>query len=149
MHLDLEVSAYTVQQFNLKRQVYAVVSSFLFSIPAKLRTYPPPSRPAPLIYGQVEEALPHLVEAVSIDPENAKYRHTLGLAKCATGDEAGAREDLLEAVLLDEEDAEDRYQLRVQRESEARKLLEKRSKHQDSDDGARQVLGLCGRGYSA
>lgn len=88
------------------------------------------------------------MEAVSIEPENAKYRHTLGLAKCATGDEAGAREDLLEAVLLDEEDAEDRYQLRMQRESEARKTWEKRSEHQDSDEGARQVLGPCGRGVS-
>lgn len=70
---------------------------------------------------QVDEALPHLAEAVSIDPESAKYRHTLGLAKCATGDEAGAREELLEAALLDEEDAEDRYQLRMQRISEKRK----------------------------
>lgn len=70
---------------------------------------------------QIDEALPHLAEAVSIDPESAKYRHTLGLAKCATGDEAGAREDLLEAALLDEEDAEDRYQLRMQRISEKRR----------------------------
>ncbi|CAN0554205.1 unnamed protein product, partial [Ectocarpus sp. 8 AP-2014] len=63
--------------------------------------------------GEIDEALPHLAESVSIEPENAKYRHTLGLAKCVTGDEAGAREDLLEAALLDEEDAEDRYQLRM------------------------------------
>lgn len=70
---------------------------------------------------QIDEALPHLAEAVSIDPESAKYRHTLGLAKCATGDEAGAREELLEAALLDEEDAEDRYQLRMQRISEKRR----------------------------
>lgn len=70
---------------------------------------------------QIDEALPHLTESVSIDPENAKYRHTLGLAKRVTGDEAGAREDLLEAALLDEEDAEDRYQLRMQRMDEKRR----------------------------
>ena len=84
---------------------------------------------------------------MSIDPENAKYRHTLGLAKCATGDEAGAREDLLEAALLDEEDAEDRYQLRMQRQAEASKTLEKCSNYQDSEEGARQVLEPCGWGY--
>lgn len=83
---------------------------------------------------------------MSIDPENAKYRHTLGLAKCVTGDEAGAREDLLEAALLDEEDAEDRYQLRMRRESEARKTLEKRSTRQGSKEGTQQVLGPCSRG---
>ena len=80
------------------------------------------------------------MEAVSIDPENAKYRHTLGVAKCATGDEAGAQEELLEAALLDEEDAEDGYQLRMQREREARKTWQKRRKDQDSEEGARQVL---------
>lgn len=66
---------------------------------------------------QVDEALLHLTEAVAIDSENAKYRHTLGLAKRATGDELGAREELEEAALLDEEDAEDRYQLRMLRKS--------------------------------
>lgn len=64
---------------------------------------------------QIDEALLHLTKAVSIDPENAKYLHTLGLAKRVTGDEAGAREDFFEAELLDEQDAEDRYQLRMQR----------------------------------
>lgn len=83
---------------------------------------------------------------MSIDPENAKYRHALGLAKCATGDEAGAREDLLEAALLDEEDAEDRYQLRMRRENEARKKLEKQSTRQGSEEVAGQVSGPCSRG---
>lgn len=89
----------------------------------------------------------HLAEAVSIDPESAKYRHTLGLAKCVTGDEAGAREDLLEAALLDEEDAEYRYQLRMQRinekrrkgEEEQRVLRESRREGREKDDAAPQV----------
>lgn len=89
----------------------------------------------------------HLTEAVSIDPESAKYRHTLGLAKCVTGDEAGAREDLLEAALLDEEDAEYRYQLRMQRinekrkrgEEEQRALRESRREEREEDGEAMQV----------
>lgn len=84
------------------------------------------------------------MEAVSIDSENAKYRHTLGLAKCATGDKAGAREDLLEAALLDEEDAEDRYQLRMQREREKRRnAANHRGAPHDSQEGTLQVGYEC------
>lgn len=91
---------------------------------------------------QVDEALPHLTEAVSIDPENAKYRHTLGLARCATGDEAGAQKDLLEAALLDEEDAEDRYQLRLQR------IRHKLSKSEEEQSALRESEGAKKAGAS-
>lgn len=101
---------------------------------------------------QIDEALPHLAEAASIDPESAKYRHTLGLAKCATGDEAGAREDLLEAALLDEEDAEDRYQLRMQRISEKRRKQDEQQQQpqlqesQASDGAGGSQVRNCKRG---
>lgn len=76
--------------------------------------------------------MPHLTEAVSIEPKNAKYRHALGLAKCAKGDEEGARGDLLEAALLDEEDAEDRYQLRL------RRMRDKQNKSEDDQRVAQE-----------
>lgn len=92
--------------------------------------------------------MPHLTEAVSLDPENAKYRHTLGLAKCVTGDNAGAREELLEAALLDEEDAEDRYKLRMRRIRERQRKSEEEKRASEKSDGATgaaasQVRGVC------
>lgn len=80
--------------------------------------------------------MPHLTEAVSIDPESAKYLHTLGLAKCATGDEVGAREDLLEAALLEEEDAEERNQLRMKRMREKQRQREDDTSVSEKSDGA-------------
>lgn len=47
-----------------------------------------------------------------------------------TGDEASARENLREAARLDEEDAEDRYQLRVQRNNSEQRRVG--SKERDS-----------------
>lgn len=106
-------------------------------------TYQPPC-PQPRRRLQIDEALPHLLEAVSIDPDNAKYRHTLGMAKHATGDEEGARDHLLEAALLDEEDAEDRYQLRMRRLSAEKRANpeENRSNVRDSKTFAQQVIAV-------
>lgn len=83
---------------------------------------------------QLNEALPHLTEAASIDPDNAKYHYTLGLAKRGIGDETGAREDLRKAARLDEEDAEDRYQLRVQRNNSEQQHVGNKER-----DSAREV----------
>lgn len=82
--------------------------------------------------------MPHLTEAVSIDPENAKYRHTLAIAKYITGDAAGAREDFREAALLEREDAEDRFHLRMQLREKEKKAEEERCVPERSEmsDGA-------------
>lgn len=115
---------------------FAQCCSFFHRTPSNLSFHPG--------LWQINEALPHLLEAVSIDPDSAKYRHTLGLAKCATGDEKGAREDLLEAAMLDEEDAEDRYLLRMQRISEKRRRNNEqqrmlRESRESEEPGAQQV----------
>lgn len=80
-----------------------------------------------------------------IDPDNAKYRYTRGLAKRVNGDEAGAREDLREAAFLDEEDAENRYQLRVQRNSSEQRRVDKQQRDSVEANDNKEVVPQVGR----